>query len=80
MRKLSQLLTHQVPAPGQLPLIPPGVTLCSAVGVHDIAVSEWTLAAILAMRHRLPEFLALQARGVWDAEVSPESRAAPTRC
>jgi phosphoglycerate dehydrogenase-like enzyme len=56
-----------------LPRIPAHVTLCSAVGVHDVAVSEWTLAAILAMRRRLPEFMALQARGVWDAEVDDDS-------
>jgi len=48
-----------------LPLIPPGVTLCSAAGVHDASVSEWVLAAILAMRRRLPEFIELQRRGEW---------------
>src|SRR5258706_5526863 len=46
-----------------LPLIPPGVMLCSAAGVHDASVSEWVVAAILAMRRRLPEFGELQRRG-----------------
>lgn len=48
-----------------LPLIPPGVTLCSAAGVHDASVSEWVMAAILAMRRRLPEFVELQRRAEW---------------
>jgi phosphoglycerate dehydrogenase-like enzyme len=48
-----------------LPLIPPGVTLCSAVGVHDASVSEWVVAVILAMRRRLPEFGVLQRRSEW---------------
>ena len=53
-----------------LPLIPPGVILCSAVGVHDVAVSEWVVAVILAMGHRLPEFLAAQHRGEWDHDIA----------
>src|SRR5258706_15081089 len=48
-----------------LPLIPPGVMLCSAAGVHDASVSEWVVAAILAMRRRLPEFGELQRRAEW---------------
>jgi phosphoglycerate dehydrogenase-like enzyme len=48
-----------------LPLMPPGVVLCSAAGVHDTSVSEWVVAAILAMRRRLPEFGELQRRAEW---------------
>ena len=48
-----------------LPLIPSGVMLCSAVGVHDASVSEWVVAAILSMRRRLPEFGRLQRRAEW---------------
>ena len=48
-----------------LPLIPPGVTLCSAAGVHDASVSEWVVGAIIAMRRRLPEFIELQRRSEW---------------
>ncbi len=55
---------------GLLPLIPPGVILCSAVGVHDVAVSEWVVAMILAMGHRLPEFLEAQHRGEWDRDIA----------
>jgi phosphoglycerate dehydrogenase-like enzyme len=53
-----------------LPLIPPGVVLCSAVGVHDASVSEWVVAAILAMRRRLPEFGEMQRRGEWNREIA----------
>jgi phosphoglycerate dehydrogenase-like enzyme len=53
-----------------LPLIPPGVVLCSAVGVHDTSVSEWVVAAILAMRRRLPEFGEMQRRSEWNREVA----------
>jgi phosphoglycerate dehydrogenase-like enzyme len=53
-----------------LPLIPPGVILCSAVGVHDASVSEWVVAAILAMRRRLPEFGEMQRRSEWKREIA----------
>src|ERR1700682_1291780 len=48
-----------------LPLIPTGVVLCSAVGVHDVAVSEWVVAVILAMNRRLPEFPEVQRHSEW---------------
>ena len=38
-----------------LPLVPDGVTLCDAAGVHDIPVAEWVLGAILASLRRFPE-------------------------
>lgn len=36
------------------PLVPDGVTLCDAQGVHSIAVAEWTLMALLAVTRKLP--------------------------
>jgi phosphoglycerate dehydrogenase-like enzyme len=53
-----------------LPLIPPGVVLCSAVGVHDASVSEWVVAAILAMGRRLPEFGDAQRRAEWNRAIA----------
>ncbi|GAC1475727.1 MAG: 2-hydroxyacid dehydrogenase [Candidatus Dormibacteraceae bacterium] len=53
-----------------LPLIPPGVVFCNAVGVHDAPVAEWVVAAILAMERRLPELLDAQKRGQWIREES----------
>ena len=53
-----------------LQLIPPGVVLCSAVGVHDASVSEWVVAAILAMGRRLPEFGDAQRRAEWNRAIA----------
>src|SRR5580704_7829009 len=50
---------------GILPLIPEGVTVASASGVHDIPVSEWVVTMLLALRRRLPELLAFQRAGHW---------------
>ena len=49
-----------------LPKVPAGVVVCRAVGVHDGPVSEWVMAAILAMQRRLPEFVDFQRRGEWN--------------
>jgi phosphoglycerate dehydrogenase-like enzyme len=48
--------------------LPPGVELCDAAGVHDIAVAEWVVMAILAARRRLPEHVDGQHRGTWRQE------------
>lgn len=48
--------------------VPPGVVLCDASGVHDVAVAEWVLMAILASGRRLREHLEWQARGEWRSE------------
>jgi phosphoglycerate dehydrogenase-like enzyme len=48
-----------------LPLVPPNVTLCNGTGVHDTSVSEWVVAAILAMYKRLPELRDQQVQGQW---------------
>jgi phosphoglycerate dehydrogenase-like enzyme len=45
--------------------VPAGVTLCNASGVHDVPVSEWTLAAILAMQRELPAQLSWQQAATW---------------
>lgn len=50
------------------PFIPEGVTLCNARGTRDRAVSEWVLAAILAMEKRLPHFAAEQRGHLWHPE------------
>ena len=48
------------------PLVPDGVIVCGASGAHDVAVSEWVMAVLLALRRRLPEFHELQQRSHWD--------------
>jgi phosphoglycerate dehydrogenase-like enzyme len=45
--------------------IPDGVALCDARGVHDISVSEWVVAAILAMQRELPVYVRDQANCTW---------------
>ncbi|HEX3941486.1 MAG TPA: 2-hydroxyacid dehydrogenase [Acidobacteriaceae bacterium] len=49
----------------QRPLVPSGVMLCDARGVHDISTAEWTLAAILAMQKYLPFYFELQQQEDW---------------
>jgi phosphoglycerate dehydrogenase-like enzyme len=49
-----------------LPHVPEGVVVCGASGAYDIAVSEWVVAALLALRWRLPRFFELQRRAEWD--------------
>lgn len=50
---------------GLLQLLPRTVTLCDARGVHDIAVAEWVLAAILASFKYLPFYGELRRSGLW---------------
>jgi len=45
--------------------LPEGVALCDAAGVHDVAVAEWVVMAILAARRRLPEHIDGQRSGTW---------------
>lgn len=48
-----------------LQILPPGVVLCDAQGVHDVPTAEWTLSAILAMQRCLPFYIELQTQGKW---------------
>jgi phosphoglycerate dehydrogenase-like enzyme len=48
-----------------LPLLPPGLTLCDAQGVHDIPTAEWAVAVILAMQKHLPFYFGLQQQENW---------------
>jgi phosphoglycerate dehydrogenase-like enzyme len=46
-------------------MVPDGVTLCDARGVHDSSTSEWVLAAVLASVRGFVEFGRAQAEGRW---------------
>jgi phosphoglycerate dehydrogenase-like enzyme len=48
-----------------LPTVPDGITVCDARGVHDVPVSEWVLAAILADRKALAEARDAQREHDW---------------
>jgi phosphoglycerate dehydrogenase-like enzyme len=55
-----------------LPILPPGVTLCDAQGVHDIPTAEWVVMAILAMQKYLPFYSGLQHQQDWSARRQAE--------
>jgi len=48
-----------------LPLVPPGVTLCNAAGLHDTSTAELAIALALASGRHLDEFARNQAAGAW---------------
>ncbi len=47
--------------------IPPGVTLCNGRGLHDSAVSEWIVGAILAHYNKFAAYFRLKEEGKWDS-------------
>jgi phosphoglycerate dehydrogenase-like enzyme len=54
------------------PLIPQGVTLCNARGVHDAPTAEWAVTAALAMQKYLPFYADLQAKADWNGKDKAE--------
>lgn len=48
-----------------LPLVPSGVTFCNGAGIHDVPVSEWVMAAILASCKRFFDYRAIQQKATW---------------
>jgi phosphoglycerate dehydrogenase-like enzyme len=48
-----------------LSIVPAGVTLCDAQGVHDIPVAEWIVTAILASLKYIPFYVRMQVAGDW---------------
>jgi phosphoglycerate dehydrogenase-like enzyme len=65
MRRLKVLQTDSAGVEWVVDHIPPGVTLCNARGVHDVATSEWVVAVILALTKRLPAALEHQRAARW---------------
>ena len=51
-----------------LPLVPPGVTLCNAAGLHDTSTAELALALALASGRHLDDFARNQPAGAWRFE------------
>ncbi|MGI8458661.1 MAG: 2-hydroxyacid dehydrogenase [Propionibacteriaceae bacterium] len=49
-----------------VPLVPPGVTLCNAAGVHDASTAELALALTLASGRHLDASARSQAVGRWE--------------
>lgn len=50
-----------------LPLLPPGMTMCNARGVHDDSTAELAVALLLASLRHIPEFVRNAAVGRWDS-------------
>ncbi len=48
-----------------LPLVPPGVTLCNAAGLHDTSTAELAVALTLASGRHLDDFARNQPAGAW---------------
>ncbi|HYK35390.1 2-hydroxyacid dehydrogenase [Alloacidobacterium sp.] len=52
--------------------VPPGAVLCDAQGAHNVATSEWTASAILAMTKFLPFYFDLHRNGKWVSREAAE--------
>ncbi|MGH8894572.1 MAG: 2-hydroxyacid dehydrogenase [Actinomycetes bacterium] len=50
------------------PLVPDGVTLCNARGVHDASTAELAVALVLASLRGIPDFVRSAQRGEWTGD------------
>lgn len=66
LKQLKVVQTVSAGVEGIVDTVPPGVMLCSGSGAHDVAVSEWVLAAILAAFKRIPEATLQMAGKRWN--------------
>ncbi|HTY83452.1 MAG TPA: 2-hydroxyacid dehydrogenase [Silvibacterium sp.] len=48
-----------------IPLLPPGLVLCDAQGLHNIPTAEWTVSAILAALKYFPFYFEVQQSADW---------------
>jgi len=53
------------------PLVPAGVTLCNARGVHDASTAELAVALVLASLRGLPDHVRAAERGEWAHDTRP---------
>jgi phosphoglycerate dehydrogenase-like enzyme len=66
--RMSSLQVIQSPNAGVddiLKILPPGVTLCNAKGVHDASTSELAIGLAISARRGFPTFMANQSQGKW---------------
>lgn len=66
MRQLRVIQANSSGVEWLLPHVPAGVTVCNAKGTRDVVVSEWVVAAILAMTKDLPHWHRRQEAGAWE--------------
>lgn len=55
-----------------LPIVPEGVSLCDARGVHGSSTSEWALTAILSVLREFPRFERARQARHWDQTATDE--------
>ncbi len=65
MRKLRVLQTLTAGVDNVAQLVPDGVVLCNARGVHDASTAELAVALTLAALRGLPDFVRAQEQGEW---------------
>ncbi|NHC13481.1 2-hydroxyacid dehydrogenase [Motilibacter deserti] len=65
MPRLRVLQTLSAGVEGVLGLVPDGVTLCNAKGVHDASTAELAVALMLAAQRDLPAYVQAQQAGRW---------------
>ncbi|MGI8667024.1 MAG: 2-hydroxyacid dehydrogenase [Jatrophihabitans sp.] len=72
MPRLSVIQTQSAGVDVILPLVPAGVQLCDARGVHGSSTSEWALTAILSVLREFPRFEQARAQRRWDTAYTDE--------
>jgi phosphoglycerate dehydrogenase-like enzyme len=72
MRNLKVIQAQTAGVDAFLPMIPDGVILCDARGVHGSSTSEWALAAILSVLREFPRFERSRQNHSWDQSVTDE--------
>ncbi len=72
MARLEVIQTQSAGVDAILPLIPAGVRLCDARGVHGSSTSEWVLTAILSVLREFPRFERARAEHRWDYAITDE--------
>ena len=66
--KMTSLQVIQSPNAGVddlLEILPPGVTLCNAKGVHDASTAELAIGLAISARRGFATFMANQSKGEW---------------
>ena len=72
MPKLAVVQAQSAGVDSLLGLIPDGVTLCDARGVHGSSTSEWALTAILSVLREFPRFERDQQQARWAPATTDE--------
>jgi phosphoglycerate dehydrogenase-like enzyme len=69
--RMSSLQVIQSPNAGVddvLAILPDGVTLCNAQGVHDVSTAELAIGLTISARRGFASFMASQTKGIWNHE------------